>query len=213
VRIEAITAIQLAVLERLTALPVIAEFYLAGGTALALRHGHRRSIDFDFFRSDAFDTDALNRLLALTFDEFSNLPGDADTLYALLSGVTTSFFHYPYSSLESPIKSGPGLRLASDRDIAAMKIEAVARRGSRKDFVDLRILCHTGLTLDDVFNDFDRKYGTQRSDRYHRLRALTFFDDAEREPMPDMLVSFDWDEARRFFTAEATRMLGDLTTE
>lgn len=210
--IEAITSNQLAVLDRLTALPVIAEFYLAGGTALALRHGHRRSIDFDFFRSDPFDTDVLNRRLAATFNQFSNLPGDSDTLYAVLSDVTTSFFYYPYHHLQAPVETETGLRLASDRDIAAMKIEAIARRGSRKDFVDLRILCRAGLTLDAIFDDFDRKYGTQRSDRYHRLRALTFFDDAEREPMPDMLVAFDWTEARRFFTGEATRILRDMTS-
>jgi hypothetical protein len=53
----------------------------------------------------------------------------------------------------------------------AMKIEAIAGRGSRKDFVDLRVLCRAGLTLDTAFDLFDRKYGTQRTDRYHRLRS------------------------------------------
>jgi len=43
------------------------------------------------------------------------------------------------------------------------------------------------------------------------LRALAYFDDAEQEPMPDMLVPFDWDEATRFFTAEATRLLAAET--
>lgn len=52
-----------------------------------------------------------------------------------------------------------------------------------------------------------QKYGTHRTVRYHRLRALAYFDDAEQEPMPDMFVSFDWNEAKRFFTAEATRLL------
>lgn len=52
---EILTAPQLAVLEGLTAVPAVREFYLAGRTALALRHGHRRSIDFDFFRETPFD--------------------------------------------------------------------------------------------------------------------------------------------------------------
>jgi hypothetical protein len=59
---------------------------------------------------------------------------------------------------------------------------------------------------------FDRKYGTRRTDRYHRLRALAYFDDAEREPMPDILLPFDWEEAKRFFTAEATRLLAAGTS-
>ena len=88
-----------------------------------------------------------------------------------------------------------------------MKIEEVASRGSRKDFVDLRMLCHAGLTLDAAFDLFERKYGTSRTDRYHRLRALTYFEDAEREPMLDMRTSFDWNEAKQFFTTEAPRLL------
>ena len=96
--------------------------------------------------------------------------------------------------------------------IAAMKIEAIAGRGARKDFIDLRVLCRTGLTLDAAYTSFERKYGTTRTDRYHRLRALAYFDDAEREPMPDMRIPFDWDEAKRFFTAEAARLLAIETS-
>ncbi|MGH9380045.1 MAG: nucleotidyl transferase AbiEii/AbiGii toxin family protein [Thermoanaerobaculia bacterium] len=204
---EVLTASQLAVLERLKELPAVCEFYLAGGTALALRHGHRRSIDFDFFRPTRFDEDGLSSLLEQASDTFERLPTGEQTLYVLLSGVTTSFFRYPYPQLEQPEATPWGFTLASDADIAAMKIEAIAGRGSRKDFVDLRLLCRSGLTVEAAFDLFDRKFGTQRTDRYHRLRALTYFDDAEHEPLPDMLVPFDWDEAKRFFTAEAMRLL------
>ncbi|HTM21104.1 MAG TPA: nucleotidyl transferase AbiEii/AbiGii toxin family protein [Kofleriaceae bacterium] len=112
-----------------------------------------------------------------------------------------------YPLLQDPEPGSWGLQLASDPDIIAMKIEAIAGRGARKDFIDLRILCAAGWTLERAFEAFERKYGTQRSDRYHRLRALAYFDDAEREPMPDMLVPFDWQETRRFFAAEASRLL------
>ena len=97
--------------------------------------------------------------------------------------------------------------LAADLDIAAMKVEAVAGRGSRKDFVDLRMLCATGLGLDEILDAFDRKYGTGRVERYHRLRALAYFEDAERQPMPEMLTAFEWDEAKRFFALESARLL------
>ena len=78
--------------------------------------------------------------------------------------------------------------------------------------IDLRVLCRTGLTLDAAYTSFERKYGTKHTDRYHRLRALAYFDDAEREPMPDMQFPFDWDEAKRFFTADATRLLAAATS-
>jgi hypothetical protein len=96
-----------------------------------------------------------------------------------------------------------------DQDIAAMKLEAIAGRGSRKDFVDLFVLIRAGLTLEDVFQLFDRKYGTGRTERYHRLRALSYFEDAEREPMPEMLVPLEWSEVRTFFEREAKRLLAE----
>jgi len=207
VHTEILTAAQLAVLDALRPIPAVGDFYLARGTALALRHGHRRSIDFDFFRDTPFDVEQLLLALQEAFGGVERVPAGSQPLYVRLSGVTVSFFHYPYPPLEDVAPTPWGFGLASDSDIAAMKIEAIAGRGSRKDFVDLRTLCRNGLSLDAAFDLFERKYGTRRTDRYHRLRALAYFDDAEQEPMPDILVPFDWAEAKRFFAAEAKRLL------
>lgn len=204
---EILTPAQLAVLDALRPIPAVREFYLAGGTAIALRHGHRRSIDFDFFRSTTFDVETLLVALEQVSGDLERLPAGDQTLYVRVSGVTTSFFYYPYDLLDDVSPTPWGFGLAADTDIAAMKIEAIAGRGSRKDFVDLRILCEAGLSLDHAFDLFERKYGTRRTDRYHRLRALAYFDDAEQEPMPDMMAPFDWAGAKRFFTAESTRLL------
>ena len=209
---EILTPSQLAVLDGLRAVPAVRGFYLAGGTALALRHGHRRSVDFDFFRASSFQSQELLLALEHPFGGLERLPTGEETLYVRLLGVTTSFFLFRYRQLQDVEPTPWGFGLASDSDIAAMKIEAIAGRGSRKDFVDLRVLCRAGLTIEAAFDLFDRKYGTRRTDRYHRLRALAYFDDAEREPMPDMLLPFDWEEAKRFFTAEATRLLAAGTS-
>lgn len=206
-RLEVLIPRQVGILERLKTAPAVAQFYLAGGTALALRHGHRRSIDFDFFHGDSFDGHALRIGLEGAFDSVEWLPSGEQTLHLRLNGVSASFFRYPYPLLE-PLESSPwSFGLASDADIAAMKLEAIGGRGSRKDFVDLRLLCGTGLRLEDVLALAERKYGTTRTDRYHRLRALAFFDDAEQQPMPDMLVPHHWSETKAFFTAEAKRLL------
>jgi hypothetical protein len=207
VHTEILTKAQRVVLERLTSIPVVDEFYLAGGTALALHLGHPRSVDFDFFRTSPFETEDLALTLEREFGGLERRPTGEQTLYLRLMQVTTSFFRYPYPLLEALEPTEWGFGLASNADIAAMKVEAVAGRGSRKDFIDLHLLCRTGLSLDRVFELFERKYGTERIDRYHRLRALAYFEDAEREPMPDMLVPFDWDETKEFFTTEATRLL------
>jgi hypothetical protein len=204
---EILTPAQITVLERLTPLAEVPPFYLAGGTSLGLRYGHRRSIDFDFFRPDAFDGDGLVRALDGAFAHVESLPSGPNTVHVRLEGVSASFFRLPYPLLERPEPTDWGFGLAADGDVAAMKLEAIAGRGSRKDFVDLRTLCRSGLTLEQVCALFERKYGTTRSDLYHRLRALAYFDDAERQPMPDMVVPFDWEEAKRFFRTEAQRLL------
>jgi hypothetical protein len=198
---EVLTPDQLAVLSALTPVASLREFYLAGDTALGLRHGHRRSIDFDWFRQDAFDDRALLRSLERQFDRVEVLQASEETVYVRLMGITASFFRLPYALLQ-PVEPTPwGFGLASDEDIAAMKLEAVAGRGSRKDFIDLYVLCAAGLRLERV------QYGVGRNEAYHRVRALSFFDDAEREPMPDMLTALDWGEVRSFFEREAARLL------
>jgi hypothetical protein len=207
---EILTASQIRVLDRLTVIPQVGDFYLAGGTALALRHGHRRSVDFDFFRDATLNAPGLLRECQAVFPDLELIPTDPSALYVVLEGVTTSFFPYRYPQL-APGDSTPWqFDLASDDDIAAMKLEAIAGRGSRKDFIDLRILCRAGYSLERVFDLFDRKFGAARTSRYHRIRALSYFADAEAEPTPDMLVELDWDETVSFFRAEAARLIDAL---
>jgi hypothetical protein len=207
---EILTPTQVRVLDRLKGVSSLPTFYMAGGTALALRHGHRRSVDFDFFRDAELDGEALLRELRAALGEVEQIPTDPSALYVVIEGVTTSFFPYRYPLLAPGQPTQWQFDLASDDDIAAMKLEAVAGRGSRKDFVDLRILCASGYPLDLVFDLFDRKFGSRQTSRYHRIRALSYFADAEAEPMPEMLVEFEWPECVRFFTAEVTRLLDTL---
>jgi len=205
--IEVLTAEQISVLDRLKRLELPPAFYLAGGTALALRYGHRRSVDFDFFRTDAFDAAELLAQLDDAFRDVEHLPSGSHTVQVRLLGVSTTFFRYRYSLLEPSEPTPWGFGLARNGDLAAMKLEAIAGRGSRKDFVDLYWLCRQGLRLERVFALFDHKYGTERTEHYHRLRAIGYFGDAEQEPMPDMLLPFDWNDAKSFFEAESTRLL------
>lgn len=201
-RTEILTAAQSDVLARLKRLPELAAFYLAGGTALALRLGHRLSVDFDFFTGGDFDATDLRERLRGMFGEAPVRSQAPRTLYVALLGVTTSFFAYDYPLLDPPQATPWGFGLAGLRDIAAMKLEAIAGRGSRKDFVDMYFLCRD-MSLRDVFRCFAMKYGGGRIDAYHRLRALTYFEDAEAQPLPEMLAPLEWQAVRRFFESEA----------
>jgi hypothetical protein len=171
-------------------------FYLAGGTALALHLGHRRSVDFDWF-SERPLADPL-RLAAEV--RASGVPlevtgVDRGTLHARSAGVRVSFLEYRYPLLAPLVATRlPGVRLASLEDIAAMKLAAVAQRGSRKDFVDVYAI-GTLLGLEDMMALYRRKYGVR--DVGHVLVALAYFDDAEDERMPAMLRRWSWPDIRR----------------
>ena len=93
--------------------------------------------------------------------------------------------------------------IASIRDIALMKLVAIAGRGSRKDFADLFLILQNPPTLESYFDMLPEKYGASRINTYHILKSLTYFDDAEIEPMPHMLVPFDWEECKAFFIRQA----------
>ena len=95
-----------------------------------------------------------------------------------------------------------GLAVADPRDIACMKLDALANRGTRRDFVDLYLLAETyGLPL--IFEWFATKYASVSFNRTHLFKALTYFTDAEQDPMPDMLVPLGWATVRQYFLTQA----------
>lgn len=206
---EILTESQQALLELLSQVAEVRTFYLAGGTALALSLGHRRSRDFDFFRPKDFVPQDLLSTLRETGDLFV-LQQAAGTLTVMLRDIPVSFFRYDYPLLRPLHESPWGLPLADPEDIAAMKLAAIAGRGARKDFVDLYFYAREIAPLERLFSRFREKYRGVSVDPYHLLRSLTFFEDAEAEAMPDLLVGVTWDEIRAFFRAEAARLFRNL---
>jgi hypothetical protein len=87
-----------------------------------------------------------------------------------------------------------------------MKLAAIAGRGSRKDFVDLYFICRECFPLREAFTFLAAKFPAQQYDLYHLLRSLTYFADAEAEPMPRLRQPVTWDQIKRFFIAEAARL-------
>lgn len=125
--------------------------YLAGGTALALRLGHRQSVDLDFL----------------------------------------------------------GVKVAGLEDIAAMKINAVEDRGSKRDFIDLYFLSKR-FNFSKMLEFYDRKYRCLKSHKYNILKSLNYFEDAESEDSPRMFKSINWLEIKAFFQKEVKKLSSDL---
>jgi hypothetical protein len=206
---EILTGPQQSLLELLSRIPEARTFYMAGGTALALHLGHRRSRDFDFFRRQDFVPQDLASALGGA-NRVEVLQEAAGTLTVRLHDVPTSFFRYDYPLLR-PLRESPwSLPLAEPDDIAAMKLSALAGRGSRKDFVDLYAYARQVAPLDQAFEWFRQKYRGVTVDPYHLLRSLSYFDDAEAEPMPEVLGEITWDAVKSFFRAESARLLREL---
>ncbi|MFH1830726.1 MAG: nucleotidyl transferase AbiEii/AbiGii toxin family protein [Pseudomonadota bacterium] len=190
----------LAKLEALSS-PYLNGWVLAGGTGLALQIGHRKSEDFDFFRQDSFLISNIHNALR-QLGTYETLQEDEKTLSVIISNIKLSFF-----CVSDPFvfetKAYRFFSLADIRDIALMKLIAISGRGSRKDFVDLYSILRRGHLLQDFFNLIPKKYGEGRSNTHHILKSLTYFDDAEKEPIPEMLEPFEWNECKNFFIRQA----------
>ena len=190
-----LSAAQAKVLARLGPLLSGRGFYLAGGTGLALRLGHRRSVDFDWFRGEPIvDPLRLARELQGAIP-LVVVRTERGTLHATLFGVRLSFIEYGYPLLGRLVEwKMNSVRVAALEDIACMKLAAVAQRGSRRDFVDVFALGRR-IPLRRMLELYRRKYGIR--DSGHVLFALTYFDDAEKEPMPRMLRPWSWSTIKR----------------
>lgn len=199
---EAISDDLEAVLRALPGEPVHRRFYLAGGTALALQLGHRRSLDLDFFTEETFDEEAVIAAIR-NLPAFELIAKDKQTVHAHIHGVKVTFLGYAYPLL-FPLSSYLGARVAEPREIACMKISAIAARATRRDFIDLYAVCRLHQ-LPHLIGLFQRKYG--RVSLVHIVKSLTYFEDAEKDSMPRMLVPVSWDAVKSFFLAQATRLL------
>lgn len=186
-------------------LPFISEFYLAGGTGLALHLGHRFSVDLDFFSADPQAVgpdvrDALRRAfddptLAITYDRDG-------TFVANWRGVGISFFRLALYPLVGPTVEVEGVPLASIEEIGAMKLAAVIDRGTRKDLVDLYFILRAA-PLERVFEVAAVKYARVRTFAVSAVRGLAYFEDAERLPMPRMIDRTPWPKMKRFLEQQA----------
>jgi len=177
---------------------------LAGGTGLALQLGHRVSEDLDFFRAGHFGVEELASTLARV-RPVRVQDRSAGTLHVTLAGLRVSFL-----STEAPLLfSGTayrGILVADPRDIAVMKVIAIGGRGSRKDFVDLFFYLGSGGSLEAVFEMIRRRFVGIDFNEYHLLRSLTFFEDAETEPMPRMIRTVTWANVKKTIVGEVRRL-------
>ncbi|HMQ46213.1 MAG TPA: nucleotidyl transferase AbiEii/AbiGii toxin family protein [Saprospiraceae bacterium] len=181
----------LAILRKIMLTPLFDQFNLVGGTALALQIGHRISIDLDLFTLKPYDSQQIiNNLLKL--GDLDILVDKPPFLQIRLDDVKIDFLQFPYPLVQDFVNIDD-IRLVSIENIAIMKLLAIARRGVKKDFFDLFFILDQ-YTLSELVDSFVSKL--PNIDMFHILKSLTYFDDAESDADPKMLLNVTWPKVK-----------------
>ena len=204
--LETVTPQMLSLLAWLGRRKFLHRFYLGGGTALALQLGHRRSVDLDFFSEiDQVHRQAREEIISILAKQNCQVIENADgNLLFLANDIHVGFFSYGYALLD-PGPEFKNMRLASLLDLGLMKLDALMGRGSRKDFIDLYVLCQT-IPLDTLLQAGTKKYPQMRDFAIMAVESMVSFENADREIPPDLLVEAPWDEIKDFFIAQVKRL-------
>ena len=181
----------LQLLRELQSLPLMQGTRLVGGTALALQLGHRRSVDLDFFGTMETISEEIRTTLSKSH-KVTILKESKNINIYLVDNVKVDIVNYAYSWISDPVLE-EGLRLASAKDIAAMKISAIEGRGTKKDFIDLYFLLNQ-YSLREILDLYMRKY--QEGSLFVAMKSLSYFEDAELDPMPLMYEDVSWEQIK-----------------
>jgi hypothetical protein len=170
------------------------QFSLVKGTNLSLRLGHRKSIDLDFFSILGFDPLQLNDLLQIDF-EYEYRSNNKYMLFSYINKIKVDWVYHPFPLLQ-PIEVIDQIRLFSIEDISAMKLFAITKRGSKKDFFDVFQLAKT-LGPKELIDNFSAKYGEDKL--WMMQLGLTYFEDAENEEDPELILpGLSWNEVKKY---------------
>lgn len=179
----------LELLKSLASQPELAQTRLVGGTALALQYGHRQSIDLDFFGILPEDKEELVEMTKRVGNVLVTNRSKM-ILQTVINQIKVDFVDYSrYKWIDEPVM-GDGFVLASDKDIAAMKVNAIIGRGTKKDFIDLYVLLQH-YSLLEIMAFYKQKY--PEFSEYRALLSMTYFEDAEMQDMPKMFIDTSWD--------------------
>lgn len=185
-------------------------WYLAGGTALALQMGHRRSVDLDFFLPrKRFDNKEFLRHFT-GVKAWNSTVNKESTIYGELFRAKVSFIAYPFFVPAQPYAWYGNVRTLSPTDIAVMKVIAISQRGTKRDFFDLYWCSQHVESLEDVIRRLPTQYPSVAHDYHHILKALVYFDDAETNPEPTIYFNATWRKVKQFFIREVPAIAGRL---
>ncbi len=195
--LETLDTRTLEILRLLLVSDIFSEARLVGGTALALQLGHRKSVDIDLFGSIDAATEDITELCSL-IGETIMLSNSRNIKAFMLEGIKVDAVNYRFKWLEDAIIQ-EDIRMASLKDIAAMKVAAIVNRGTKKDFIDIFYLLKH-FTLKEILGLYCDKY--PEGSIFIVLKSMAYFDDAESDPMPYMFDDVQWTEIKEYISKE-----------
>jgi hypothetical protein len=183
-------------LNTLLKIPILNSFYLVGGTALALKFGHRISIDLDLFSIEDFNKEKVIQELANSFPSFV-YKADNSTIgvFCTINGIKVDLIKNHWFKLIDEIDEIEGVRMFGNKDLIAMKISAILKRGQKKDFYDLCQLLKI-FSIQNGIDFYHEKFPNQQL-LISIPNAITYFADAEESPEPISLNGQTWEEIKK----------------
>ena len=188
----------LELLKTIIGLPPFSQTRLVGGTALALQYGHRQSVDLDFFGFVDEDTEELTEILRESVEHLVRGNCTKRIRTYMLNDIKVDIVTYDYPWIDDVVAE-EGLRLASPKDIAAMKVNAIIGRGTKKDFIDIYYLLQH-FTFDELLRLYREKYPD--GSEYRALLSMSYFADADPQAMPYMFEPVDWNVIKQTIKRE-----------
>jgi Nucleotidyl transferase AbiEii toxin, Type IV TA system len=182
------------------------EYYLVGGTAIALYIGHRMSIDFDLFKKASVRRDKISKSLNEVGIAYQLIFADAESFHVVANGVKMTFFQYPFDIPSKPRLDG--IKTPSLLDLAAMKAYALGRRAKWKDYVDLYFILRDYHTLVEISDRAKVLFQDVFSPKLFR-QQLCYFDDIDYAEEVSFLEDFEVPETeiKQFLATISTQAL------
>ncbi len=170
------------------------EFSLVGGTSLSLRYGHRKSIDIDLFSTKEFDPSILDELIKVDYPEYMYRGNNRYMLFCNIGTVKSDIIYHPFELL-SPVETMDNIRMFSVEDVAAMKMFAICKRGTKKDFYDVWALLQH-FTPKKLVDFFIQKYGSEKL--IFLKKSIVYFEEADISEEPEILVKeLNWEKVKK----------------
>jgi hypothetical protein len=193
--IETVEPGTFSLLKKLMELPSLQPFSLVGGTALALRYGHRSSVDLDLFFHEKFDHTIIEDELLHEFGaEFNYESGHKKFgIFCNIHNIKVDIVYFPHLPI-APLDMDETIRMYSSPDIAAMKIQAILGRAQKKDFWDLyELLQH--YPLQQLMDWHKQKYPSQML-AISIPNAITYFTEADESDTPVSFKGQTWEKVK-----------------